>query len=172
MRSQQLMWQGRAEDLPVSSKQQPRSIAYRKPAGIEPGIAVLALAVLSFSLVLAYAASSAVITRNGYAEINLRQEIEDLRAETGLLRYQIHLAESNARVQETAARLGMVPGDPVTEVDYVHLPHSDSANRREFAATKAGEGDAGLASVLAELASGVARAGGRAEASTVEGHRQ
>ncbi len=120
---------------------------------------------------LAYAAASATINRNGYREMGLRQEIEEARAQTALLRYQIHLAESSPRVQGAAARLGMVPADPVREVDYVLLrPLSEEAP--ELAAVDATEGSASLATALAELAAGVvSSAGGCAEASTDRGHR-
>jgi len=173
MASQQVMWQGRAEELPISSKQQPSSLPQTRPAGIQAGFAAVVLAALSFSLVLAYAAVSASITRNGYREMALRQEMEDLRAQAALLRYQIQMAESSGRVHETAAQLGLTPADPVREVDYVLLPYSVTGDRMQLAAADPTEESAGLTAVLAEFAAGVATsAGGRAEASTGEGHRR
>ena len=172
MASQQVMWHGRAEELPISSKQQPSSLPQTRPAGIQAGFAAIVLAALSFSLILAYAAASAGITRNGYREMALRQEIEDLRAQTALLRYQIDLAESSGRVHETAFRLGLTPADPSREVDYVLLPHSAPGDPAQLAAADPTEESAGLAAALAQFAAGVVTsAGGRAEASTDKGHR-
>lgn len=172
MASQQVMWQGRAEELPISSKQQPSSLPQTRPAGIQAGVAAVVLAALSFSLILAYAAASASITRNGYREMARHQEIDDLRAQTALLRYQIDLAESSGRVHETAARLGLTPADPSREVDYVLLPYSAPGDPVQLAAADPAEESAGLAAALAQFATGVVTsAGGRAEASTGKGHR-
>lgn len=130
------------------------------------------LAALSFSLILGYAAASATIARNGYVEMGLRQEIEELRAETALLRYQIHLAESGERIRQVAARLGLSPVDPVHGVDYVLLPYPTSDGSAQVATGTGDDGPTGLASALAEFAAGVVgSAEGRAEASTAGGHR-
>ncbi len=131
------------------------------------------LAALGFSLILAYAAASATIARNGYIEMGLHQEIEELRAEAALLRYQVHLAESGERVHQVAERLGLTPADPVREVDYILLPSPASDEITRLAADTGATTSAGLASALAEFAAGVVTsAGGRAEASTAEGHRR
>ena len=87
IQSQQLLWQGRARELLISSKQQPGSLPRTRPVGIAAGLAAVVLAALVFSLVLSYAIACAATTRNGYSEIALRREIEDLRAQTALLRY-------------------------------------------------------------------------------------
>jgi cell division protein FtsB len=167
------MSQCRAKELPISSKQQPSSLTQRRSTGIEPGIAAVLLAALGFSLVLGYAAASATIARNGYVEMGVRQEVEELRAEIALLRYQIHLAESGERIRQVAARLGLSPVDPVHEVDYILLPHPASAGPTELARGVGEDSPADLASALAEFAAGVvASAEGRAEASTVEGHHE
>ena len=172
MAPQQMMWQGRPEELPISSKQQPRSLPQPRPTGIQAGFAAVVLAALSFSLVLAYAAASASITRTGYQQMALRQEIEDLRAQTALLRYQIDQAKSSGRVHETAFQLGLVQADPSREVDYVLLPYSAPGDAARLAAADPREESAGLAAALAQFAAGVVtRAGGRAEASTDKGHR-
>lgn len=165
------MPQCRAIELPASSKQQPTSPTQTRSAGVEPGIAAVLLAALSFSLILGYAAASATIARNGYVEMGLRQEIEELRAETALLRYQIHLAESGERIRQVAARLGLNPVDPVHGVDYVLLPYPTSEGSAQAAGT-GDDGPKGLASALAEFAAGVVGSTeGRAEASTAGGHR-
>jgi hypothetical protein len=131
------------------------------------------LAALSLSLILGYAAASATIARNGYVEMGLHQEIEELRAEAALLRYQIHLAESGERVRHVAERLGLMPADPVREVDYILLPYPASGQTTRLAAHTGEDTSAGLASALAEFAAGVVTsAGGRAEASTAEGYRR
>jgi hypothetical protein len=169
MKSQQLMWQSRAPELSISSKQQPGSLPRMRPVTMEAGIAAVVLTALAFALVLAYAATSAATARNGYAEMQLRQEIEDLRARTSLLRYQNHLGESSARVNQTAARLGLVMSDPIEAVDYVPLPFSAPTQLTRLALAPAGE-RATMSSVISEFATGVS-AGGRAEASTDSGHR-
>ncbi len=171
MKSQQLMWQGQAQELPISSKQQPGSLPLTRPVGIEAGMAAVLLAALSFLLVLGYAAAKAKITRNGYVEMALRQDIEELRAQTALIRYQIHLAESSERIHETAYRLGMEPSDPVGDVDYVLLPYSAPGEDTRLAAADPADGQSGLTSALAHYAAGVVTAGGRAEASTTSSHR-
>jgi len=140
-----------------------------RPVTIEAGIVAVALTALGFALVLAYGAASAAIARNGYAEMQLRQEIEELRARAALLRYQNDLAASSDRVQQTAARLGLVMGDPVGAVDYVSLSSSAQAQVTRLALAPADE-RARLSSVISELATGVST-GGRAEASTDMGHR-
>jgi hypothetical protein len=169
MKSQQLMWQSRAPELSISSKQQPGSLPRMRPVTVEAGIVAVVLTAVGFALVLAYGAASAAIARNGYAEMQLRQEIEELRARTALLRYQNDLVASSARVQQTAERLGLVMGDPVGAVDYVSLPSSAQAQVTQLALAPADEG-AGLSSVVSQLTSGVST-GGRAEASTEMSHR-
>jgi len=173
MQSQQLMHQGRTRELPISSKQQPGSFAQRRPAGIQAGLGALVLAALGFTLILGYAAADALTTRHGYAEMSLRREIEDLRAQNALLRYQIYLARSQENIQEAVQRLGLRPADPVREVDYVVLPESAAEGEIRLAGEGPTPGPAGLGAALAELATEVVTGvGGRAEASTGESHRQ
>jgi hypothetical protein len=163
VQSQQLIWPGRTRELPTSSKQQPGSLAQRRPMGVAAGLAALVLAALAFSLVLCYAAACALTTRNGYAEMNLRREIEDLRAETALLSYQIHLAESDQGIQQAALRLSMRAADPVQEIDYVLLPHRARGEETQLAADNPTGAPMGVPARLAEL---VGSSGGQAEAST------
>jgi len=169
MKSQQLMWQSRAPELSISSKQQPGSLPRMRPVTIEAGIAAVVLTALGFAFVLAYGAASAAIARNGYAELQLRQQLEDLRARTALLRYQNDFVASSTRLQQTAAQLGLAMGDPIGAVDYVPIPSSAPTQVTRLATAPASE-RGGIASVLGEFASGVS-AGGRAEASTENGHR-
>jgi hypothetical protein len=172
MKSQQLMWHGQAQELPISSKQQPSRLSQTRPAGIPAAYAAIVLAALAFSLVLAYGMASATIARGGYTEQSLRREIEDLRAQTALLRYQIHLAQSSERVQETADRMGLTAADSEKDVDYVLLPHSAPVETTELAAADPSDGSTTLATAVAEFAAGmVTSAGGRAEASVEKGHR-
>jgi len=171
MQSQQLMWQNRTRELHAASKQQPGSLPQRRPVGIEPASAAVALAALAFSLVLGYAALSALTTRSGYAEIALRREIEDLRAQNTLLRYQVHLAESNGNVQAAARDLGLRPADPVEEVDYVFLPHPAQPGETQVAADGSERRRARVTAAIAQFAAEVVTAGSRAEASTGSGHR-
>ena len=172
MQSQQLTSQRRTRELSISSKQQPDSLPHRRPVGIQPRLAALVLAALSFSLILGYAAVCALTTRNGYAESALRREIEDVRAQTALLRYQTHLAESSGTIKEAAARLGLRPADPVREVDYVLLPGSSRGEDTVLAASDPAQVSDGLPAALVQLATEVMTSvGGRAEASTAQGHR-
>jgi len=169
--SQQAVAVDRDRDLSTSSKQQPGRFARRRPVGIEAGLAALVLAALSLSLTLLYAAQSAVCTHNGYTALSLRREIEDLRAQNSLLRYQINLGESTPRVEQAAARLSLRPADPIREVDYVVLPHSDQEQAR-VAELNPAQSPKGLAGVMAAFADQmVGSAGGRAEASTGRSHR-
>ena len=118
------------------------------------------LAALALSLVLAYAATSAVGIQNGYTAMALRRETEQLRAQNLLLQHQIDIARSNQHVREAATRLGLHPADPVGEADYIVVPDL---------AIAAGEPrpEGGLAARLARLAMAVVgSAEGRAEAST------
>lgn len=170
MQSQQLMWHNRVRELHAASKQQPSSLPRKRPVGIEAGLTAVVLAALGFCLVLGYAALSALSTRNGYTEIGLRREIEDLRARNALLRYQVHLTESNGNVQAAAEDLGLRPADPVREVDYVILPYSTGADGIQIAADSDRRG-MGVTAVLGQLAAEVVTAGSRADASTVSGHR-
>ncbi len=173
MQSQQLMRQGRTWELPTSSKQQPSSFARRRPARVEAGLGALVLAALGFTLVLAYGAADALATRNGYAEMALRREIEDVRARNAVLRYQINLARSQQSIAEVADRLGMQAADPVNEVDYVVLSGEKGATGTRMAAGEPGQEPARLAAALGALATEVVSgAGGEAEASTGKGHRQ
>jgi cytochrome c oxidase assembly protein Cox11 len=158
MSQQALLQQEQVQYPPSIPAPQPGRLLRRRPEGIEAGLAVIALAALVLSLALAYAAESAVCTRNGYAGITLRREIEDLRAQNSLLRYQINLSESNYRVEQVASRLQLRPADAIREVDYVVLPSSD---REEMGRADRSTG------VIAALAA----AGGQAEASTGKGHR-
>ena len=168
--SQQVMWQGRDGDLLAASKRQPDRFPERRPGGMEAGLATTVLAALSLFLVLCYGVSSAVVTRNGYTAIRLRQEVEALRAQGALLRYQINLTQSKQRIAQSAPRLGLQSADPVREVDYVVLPPWEGA--MELAAGDPIREQGGLAALLAELANGVVGSGrGEAEASTGEGSR-
>jgi hypothetical protein len=118
------------------------------------------LAALALSLVLAYAATSAVGIQNGYTAMALRRETEQLRAQNLLLQHQIDIARSNQHLREAATRLGLHPADPVAEADYIVVPDL---------AIAAGEPrpEEGLAARLARLATAVVgSADGRAEAST------
>ncbi len=135
-------------------------------------MAAVALAALSYCLVLSYGATSALITRNGYTEMSLRQEIEDVHAQVALLNHQVHVSKSDPSVQEAAERLRMRPADPGTEVDYVLLPHSELAGQTQVATAERTDMPARLAAALAELVTEVVDSSeGRAEASMVEGHR-
>lgn len=139
---------------------------------MQAGLAATVLAALMLSLMLFYAMGCAVTTRNAYAGMALRRDIENLRAQNALLQFQINLTESNQRMQQTAANLGLRPADPVQEVDYVLLPHSEPESGTQVAAAGAAQEPGGLAAVLAELATEVvSSARGRAEASTAQGHR-
>ena len=172
MQSQQLMWQGRTRELPTSSKQQPGASAQRRPVGIPAGFAAVLLTALAYSLVLSYGALSALVTRNGYAQMALRQEVEDLQARIALLSYQVNIAESGPRVEQAAARLNMRPADPVAEVDYVLVPRAEPAEEMQVAGGGSSRLGWGLGERLAQLATEVVScAEDRAEASTVEGHR-
>ena len=170
---QQSTWHGRTRELPTASRQQPSSYPRKKPVGIESGVAAVSLAALVFSLIIGYVTVSALSTRNGYDEMGISRDIEGLRAETALLRYQIHVAESDANVQEVTADLDMRPVDPLSGVDYVLLPgpEGSEADLEPSPGTQTAHGDS-LAARVAEYALGVVTAGGRAEASTVPGHRQ
>ena len=153
-------------DLPVSPKQQPRSVPGRRSRGIATGIAAFVLAALSFSLVLAYAAISTVGTRNGYTAMALRGETEDLRAQNLLLRHQIDVAESNQRLREAAPRLGLRPAHGAAEADYVVVPGLVAADAGAADAPEA-RPQGGLAARMARLATAVVgSADRRAEAST------
>jgi len=125
---------------------------------MQAGFAATLLAALTLSFMLVYAMSCALTTRNAYAAMSLRREIEDLKAQNALVRYQINLTESNQRIQQAAAAMNLRPAD-AQEVDYVLLQASDK--------------DAGMQlATLAELAAEVADSTrGRAEASTNKSHR-
>ncbi|UCC67599.1 MAG: hypothetical protein JSV79_10820 [Armatimonadota bacterium] len=132
----------------------------------------MVLTALAYSLLLSYGAASALITRNGYAQMALRQEVEDLHAQIALLSYQVNVAESGPSVEQAAERLNMRPADPVTEVDYVLLPYPEPSSGFQLAAGRTGRSPSGLAARLAHLATEVVSCSGdRAEASTFEGHR-
>ncbi|MFB3880730.1 MAG: hypothetical protein ACE149_05675 [Armatimonadota bacterium] len=169
MRSQQVMLQDRAPELSMSSKQQPGSLPRIRPVTVEAGIAAVVLTALGFGFVLVYGIASATVARNGYSEMQARQQIEDLRARTALLRYQNRRAESSASADETAKRLKMVMSDAAGAVDFVALPSSSPAQVTRLALRPAGE-RATITSVVSRLAEEVG-AGGRAEASTDSGHR-
>jgi len=147
-------------DLPVSPKQQPCNSPWSRSRGIRAKVATSVLAALALSLILAYAAASAVGIQNGYTAMALRRETESLKAQNLLLQHQIDIAKSNQRLREAATRLGLHPADPVGEADYIVVP---------ALATAAGEAgpEGGLAARLARLAMAVVgSADGRAEAST------
>lgn len=132
----------------------------------------MVLVALGMTVMLAYAVAAAVVTRDGYAALKLRREIEDIRAQNALLRYQINLVESSARIEQAAQRLGLQRVDPVQQVDYVVLPASDCAASRELAQAEGRLDRGGLGAALMDLAAEVIHpAGGRAEASTDPGHR-
>jgi len=171
MQSQQLKWQGRTSDLSISSKRQPDRFLRRRPVGMQAGFAATLLAALTLSFMLVYAMSCALTTRNAYAAMSLRREIEDLKAQNALVRYQINLTESNQRIQQAAAAMNLRPAD-AQEVDYVLLPASDKDAGMQLATTGPTRASAGLAATLAELAAEVADSTrGRAEASTNKSHR-
>jgi len=156
----------------MSSKQQPDRFARRRPIGIEAGIAAVVLAALGLALTLVYAAQNAVCTRNGYTALALQRDLEDLQAQNSLLRYQINQGESTRRVEQVAGGLHLRPADPIREVDYVVLPHSDQpqAQLAEIDPAKAPKGLAGVMATLAHEV--VGSAGGQAEASTGVSHRE
>lgn len=170
--SQQAFAVDRDRDLSTSSRPQPGRFSRKRPVGIEAGIAAVALAALGLALTLAYAAQNAVCTRNEYTALALRREIEDLRAQNALLRYQINLSASTTRMEQVASRLNLRPADPIKEVDYILLPHSDQ-QQAQMAELDPARAPRGFRRVMAELADElVGSAGGRAEASTGESHRK
>ncbi len=130
----------------------------------------MVLTAVGFALVLAYGAASASIARTGYAEMQLRQQIEEIRARTAFLRYQNDFAASSEPIKQTVARLGLVMGDPVEGVDYVSIPASSRASATRLALASP-EDHGSLASAISEFAMGVGTAG-RAEASTDTSHRR
>jgi hypothetical protein len=135
------------------------------------GFAATLLAALVLSLMLLYAMSCTLTTRNAYAAMSLRRETEDLKAQNTLMKYQINLTESSQRVQQAAANMNLRPADS-REVDYVVLPPSDMDARIQQATTDSTRASTGLAGTLAELAAEVADSTrGQAEASTDKGHR-
>lgn len=169
--SQHALAQDRFQDLSSSSLLQPDRSLRRKPVGIQAGLVALVLAALTLSSMLAYAAVSALCLRNGYTEIALKRDIEDLRAHNALLKYQVNLSESNHRVEQVAARFSLRPADPVREVDYVALPAADREEVR-LATSDPARLPGGLSGAVAALANDLAAgAGGRAEASTAVNHR-
>jgi hypothetical protein len=171
MQSQQLSQHGRTRELPTASEQQPSSLPRKKPVVLEAGFAAAALAALALFLVIVYVAASATLTRNGYVEMALTEEIESLHAETALLRYQVHVAGSSATVDEEAADLDLHRADPMYDVDYVLLPSGGSDGPMRLASGSPAEEGVSLAATLAEYAVGVVTVGGRAEASTTASHR-
>ena len=117
---------------------------------------------------LCYGMASAITTQNGYTAMRVRREIEDLRAQEALLRYQINLGQSKHRIVQAAGRLELQLADPVREVDYVVLPSPAPDDGVQVA----GGDDRNLGALLADVAGEmVGSAGGRAAASTLEGHR-
>lgn len=172
MQSQLQTQQGRMRELPTSSKQQPGGSPRRRPVGVDAGIAAVALAALGMALVLCYATGCAVTIKNGYTEMGLHRQIEDLRAGNALLRYQINVAQSAGHIEEAAARLGLRPADPVQEVDYIACPEPEAT--MQLAAAEATEEAGGIRAAVAGYASRVVGSGlgARAEASTATGHRR
>jgi hypothetical protein len=139
--------------------------------GIQTGLAATVLAALFLCQTLFFAMASAVTARNEYAGMALRREIEDLRAQTALLRYQINLTESNQRIEEAAARLDLRAAE-IVEVDYVALPYPEREPAVQVATSGPGRAAGGLTAALSALAAEVAgSARSRAEASPEEGHR-
>ena len=171
MQSQQLKWQGRTRNLSISSRQQLDRFPRRRPVGMQAGFAATVLAALAVSLMLLYAMSCALTTRNAYAAMSVRREIDDLKAQNSLLRYQIDLTESSQQIQLAAAQMNLRPAAS-QEVDYVLLPDSGRDAGVQLATTGPARASAGLAATLAELATEVVGSTrGRAEASTEKGHR-
>ena len=171
MQSQQVFQQGRTRYLSISSQQQPDRSLRRRPVGIRAGLAATVLAALAFSLMLFFAVGTAVITRNEYRAMALRREIQDLRAQNALLRYQINLTASSQQIQEAADRMGLRRAELATEADYVFLPDSPR-DELQLAAAGPTLRAGGLTATLADLATEVAGSmRGRAEASTAQGHR-
>lgn len=167
VQSQQLLPQGRTSELPTSSKKQPSSSPQKRPVGIETGLAALVLAALTFSLILCYAAECTIAARDGYEAMSVQREIEDLRAQNALLRYQINVAHSNQRLEHAAVGLSMRPADAVREVDYVLLPHPDPGDAVQVAEGDPSRDPGALEAALTGFAAEVAGSfGGRAEAST------
>ena len=135
--------------------------------GIKARVAAIVLAALALSLILAYAAVSAVTIQNGYTAMALRQETEDLRAQNLLLRHQIDVTRSNQRLREAATRLGLHSADPVREADYIVVPDLAVAAGAQTAQVGESRPEGGLAARLERLATAVVgSADGRAEAST------
>lgn len=138
---------------------------------MQAGLTVTLLAALGLFFMLIYAMGVALTARNSYASMSLRREIEDTRAQNALLRYQINLMESNGRVRQAAKQMQLRPS-LVQEADYVVIPDYSQDPGMQLATAGPTRASAGLAATLAELATEVVdSARGRAEASTVQGHR-
>ncbi len=170
--SQQAIAHDRNQDLSTpSNQQQPGRLVGRKPVGIEAGVAAVVLAALCLSLTLLYGVESAVCTKQGYAAISLKREIEDLRAENELLSYQINQSQSGYHVEQTAARLQMQAADPLKQVDYIVLSPSarDRVTLAELDPVASRHGVSGVLTALAEEVVGSTR--NHAEASTGVSHR-
>ena len=167
VQSQQLLPQSQTPELSTSSKKQPSSSPQKRPVGIETGLAALVLAALAFSLILCYAAGCTIAARDGYEAMSVQREIEDLRAQNALLRYQINVAHSNQRLEQAAVGLGLRPADAVREVDYVLLPSSGPGDAVQLAESDRSRDPGALEAVLSGFAAEVVGSfGGRAEAST------
>jgi len=138
---------------------------------MQTGLSATLLAALGLFFMLLYAMGIALTARNSYASMSLRREIEDVKAQNALLRYQINLTESNQRVRQAAQQMQLRPSQ-VQEVDYVVIPGSAEDPGMQLATAGPTRASAGLAATLAELATEVVgSARGRAEASTEQGHR-
>jgi hypothetical protein len=98
--------------------------------------------------------------------MRLRREIEDMRAEGTLIRYQTNVSQSRRRVAQAATRMGLESADPVLGVDYVVLPAPAPEAGVGVAREESGTRRGGLAALLTGWL------GGSAEASTHESHRQ
>jgi hypothetical protein len=172
MQSQLETQQGRMRELPTFSKQQPGGLPRRRPMGVDARIAAVVLAALGMALVLCYAAGCAMTIKNGYTEMGLHRQIEDLRAGNALLGYQINVAQSAGHIEQEAARLGLRAADPVREVDYITCPGPEAD--MQLAAADSMEGAGGIGAAVAGYASRVVGGGlgARAEASTATGHRR
>jgi len=168
--SQHAYAQNRIQDLSIPSIQQPGRILGRRPVGIAAGHTAILLTALCLFFVLFYAVGCAYCARHGYTTLSLRREIEDLRAQNELLRYQINLSQSNYRVDQAAQRLEMHAADPAQEVDYVVLPTTeDRAVLAEIDPVQTPHGFTGVVTAFADQV--VGSAGGHAEASTGTSHR-
>lgn len=163
MTSQQLRYQRPEPELLISSKQQPSTFWRTQPATLPATIAAVVLTALAFAFVLCFGIANAVINRNGYAEIRLRRDLEDLRARVALLQYQNDVAESSARVTKIASASGMAIVES-GHTDTVIIPRTTASEEPQLALGPAAGRPVTASALLSEFT-----AGGRAEASTDRG---